>query len=268
MFLRTLLPAASTFLFATSALAAADVRVAIPTPTATHVYDPIAYDIVVSNIGNKVASGIVLTIDLPQTHTSPSVHVMGELSGVDPRCSLVGTSLSCNVGSLARNRATTVSFDIALPQADEVLSIGASATSAGAENSLANNTASNTPTLLHYAIPLAGGETATVELCTGEDLTSFYECTLFPSSLGGFDVDLASGGGLSIPAEPDYAGTWSQTPPGAAQSDPQFLAFEITYAGQVVVEFEGWGSSDAPACFEGITTFPGDDHVSPYRVCV
>lgn len=268
MFIRSVFPASLTFLFATSAFAAADVRVTIPTPAAAHVYDATEYDIVVSNIGNKSANAVVLTIDLPATHTSPTIHVMGVLTGVDPRCTLVGTSLSCNLGAIARSKNTIVSFDIALPQADEVLSIGASATSSSVENSVANNTADNTPVPSNYAIPLAGGEAASVEHCTGQDLTSFYECTLYPGSLSAFDADLLSGGGLSFPAEPEYAGTWSQVPPGALQTDPEFLSMEMTYAGDVVAEFEGWGSSETPDCFEGITTFPGSSYVSPYRVCV
>ncbi len=268
MLIRTLIPASLTFLFATSAMAAADVRVTIPAPAAAHVYDATEYDIVVANIGNKSANGVVLTVDLPATHTSPQVYVMGALSGIDPRCVRVGTTLSCNLGAIARNNSTTVSFDIALPQADEVLSIDVAATSTSAENGLANNAASNTPTLLNYAIALAGGEAASIEHCTGTDLTSFYECTLFPSSISGFDADLLAGGVISIPAEPDYGGAWSQTPVGALQTDPRFLSMEITYAGDAVAEFEGWGSAENPDCFEGITTFPGSSYVAPYRVCV
>lgn len=268
MFLRTLIPGSLTFLFATSALAAADVRVTIPAPAAAHVYDATEYDIVVANIGNKQANGVMLTVQLPATHTSPTVHVMGVLSGIDPRCVRVGTTLSCNLGSIAKNKSTTVSFDIALPQADDVLSIAATATSNSTENSLANNAASNTPTLLNYAIALAGGETATIEHCTGEELASFYECTLYPSSISGFDAELLSGGVISIPAEPDYTGAWSQTPAGAQQTDPRFLSMEFSYAGDVVAEFEGWGSAESPDCFEGITTFPGSSYVAPYRVCV
>lgn len=266
--MRSVLPALATFLTASTAFAAADVRVTIPAPAATHVYDPVAYGIQVANIGNKTASAVAVDITLPRTHTSPGVHVMGQLSGIDPRCSQSGTHLLCSLGNLARNTSTTVAFQIALPEADEVLSISAVASSSSNENSLANNSAGNTPSLLHYDIPLTGGELMTAEHCTGTSLTSYYECTLFPSSISSFDFELVVGGTVEIDSEPDFGGTWSQTPPGAQQSDPEYLALEFTYAGDVVAEFEGWGSNDAPECFEGMTTFPGSSYVSPYRVCL
>lgn len=266
--MRSVLPAIATFLTASTAFAAADVRVTIPAPAATHVYDPIAYGVQVANIGNKTANAVAVDITLPRTHTSPSVYVMGQVSGVDPRCSQSGTHLLCNLGNLARNTSTTIAFQIALPEADEVLSISAAGTTSSNENSTTNNAASNTPSLLHYDLPLAGGELMTAEHCTGTNLTSYYECTLFPSSITSFDFELEPGGTIAIDSEPDYTGTWSQTPPGALQTNPQYLALEFTYFGDVVAEFEGWGSNDGPECFEGITTFPNSSYVSPYRICM
>jgi hypothetical protein len=109
--------AVACFLAAAPALAASDVRVVIPTPAAQYVYDDTQYGVVVSNIGNQSAAAVKLTVDLPATHTSPNKYVMGALAGVDPRCALAGTRLTCTLGTIARNKSTVVAFAIALPEA-------------------------------------------------------------------------------------------------------------------------------------------------------
>lgn len=267
MNMRPFVAALATFLVAGTAHAAADIRVTMPMPTAQLVGDASEIDVVVANIGNKSASGVVLTITLPTTHSTPN-HPAGPLSNIDPRCTWVGTNLSCALGSINKNASKTVSFDIALPVAAEVFSVGASATSTSAENTVANNNTTVAPPQLYYAIPLAGGEAATVELCTGTGLTSFYTCTLFPSSLQSFDVTLDAPDVLTF-AEPGYSGSWTQTPAGSNMTDPRYLSMTITeLGGAVLAEFEGWGADDVADCFDGLTTFPGSSYVSPYRVCV
>jgi hypothetical protein len=260
MIIRSALVGTAAFLFATPVLAAADIAVQIPAPAAVHVYDTTDYDIVVSNIGNKKAAGVQLVIELPETNTSPQVYVMGTLSGVDPRCSASGTQLVCNLGDIARNTGTTVSFGIELPQADEELAVTATATSIGAENSLANNAATDVAALLDYAVAVQPGDLATNRHCTGTGLASFFECELFPSSLSDHPHEFLAGGVIAIPGEPAYSGTWSQP-------TPESLVFTYEELGVgVVAEFEGWGTS--PDCFEGITTFPGSTYMSPYEVCI
>jgi hypothetical protein len=250
----------ATFLFATPVLAAADVKVTIPAPSPEYVYDTTAYDIVVSNIGNKTANGVVLTIELPETNTSPNVHVMGTTSGIDPRCSLSGTSLVCNLGSIVKAGATTVSFDIDLPQAEQTLMVTAAATSSSAENSLANNSDSDIAPLLNYDVAVSPGDIATNRHCTGQGLTSFYECTLYPSSISEHQHEFLADGEIAFPGMPEYSGTWSQPTPDS-------LVFTYVELGVgVVAEFEGWGTSGS--CFEGITTFPGSEYVAPYEVCI
>lgn len=260
MLTRTLLAGTAAFLFATPVLAAADVRVQIPTPTAVHVYDTTDYDIVVSNIGNKKAYGVQLVVELPETNTSPQVYVMGTLDGVDPRCSQSGTTLVCNLGDIARNTGTTVSFGIELPQADEELAVTATATSTSAENSLANNAATKVAPLLHYAVAVQPGDLATNRHCTGTGLASFFECELFPSSISDHQHEFLAGGVIAIPGEPAYSGTWSQPTP-----DSLVFTYEELGVG-VVAQFEGFGTS--PDCFEGITSFPGSAYMSPYEVCI
>jgi hypothetical protein len=241
------------------ALAAADVRVVIPAPAAVHVYDDTEYEVVVSNIGNKTASSVSLTIQLPATHTSPTVHVMGTLSNVDSRCAASGTRLVCALGSMNKNTSKTVTFDIALPEAAEVLSVTATATTSSAENSTANNSDADTPALDNHVIAVAAGNAAHNEHCTGTGLTSFFECTLYPSSISSHDIVFGTLGTLSIVGEPDYSGSWSQPTTDS-------LVFSYSYGPDVVAEFEGYGSHTD--CFEGITTFPTGPYVAPYRVCL
>jgi len=255
----SLVLATACFLAAAPALAASDVRVVIPAPAAQYVYDDTQYGIVVSNIGNQSASAVKLTVDLPATHTSPGTYVMGTLAGVDPRCTRSGTRLTCILGTINKNKSTTVSFAIALPEAAELLSISASATTSSNENSLANNAADNTPTLLNYSVAVQDGDIGHNTHCTGTGLTSFFECELFPGSLSSHDIVFHGDGTLSFVDAPEYTGVWSQD---SADS----LAFTY-FEGEVpVAEFVGHGTN--PGCFEGVTVFPGSPYVAPYEVCV
>lgn len=261
MFTRSLALGLATFLFATPALAASDIRVTLPTPSPAYVYDVTSFDITVANIGNKSASNVIVTIQLPATHTSPQVYVMGTLSPLDPRCTRSGTVLTCNLGTVARNTSTIIGVDIELPQAEEPLDITASATTTSLENSTLNNAATAEAQLLNYDVTVAVGDIATNRHCTGQGLTSFFECLLFPSSISFHDVEFLSGGEIAIPNEPDYGGSWSQ---------PDGHTLEVTYvdliSNTVVAEFVGYGTN--ASCFEGITTFPGSAYISPYEVCL
>lgn len=250
----------ATLLAATPALAAANLRVELPTPAPALVYDEVDVDVIVANDGNKAASAVTLTIALPATHTSPQVHVMGELAGIDPRCALAGTALTCALGSLGKGKSTTVSFRIALPEAAEALTIAASASTPSPENTLADNLASVEPALLRYAVAIADGDVAHNRHCTGQGLTSFFECALFPSSISAHDVTFHGDGTLSfIDAPEGYAGVWSQ-------DAAEHLAFTYFYGDEVVAEFVGHGVN--PACFEGVVHFPGSPYVAPYEVCM
>lgn len=252
--------AAACFLAAAPVFAAADLRVTIPAPAAQYVHDDTQYDINVANIGNQSASAVKLTVDLPATHTSPVKYVMGTLAGVDPRCTLSGTRLTCTLGTIARNKSTVVSFAIALPEAAETLSVGAAVTTSSAENTLANNAANNTPTLLNYSVAVQDGDIGHNSHCTGTNLTSYFECELFPGSLSSHEVVFHGDGTLSfIDAPAEYSGVWSQDAPDA-------LAFTYFEGAVPVAEFVGHGTS--PGCFEGLTVFPDSNYVSPYEVCV
>lgn len=246
--------------FSSTALANADVTPSIAAPTGKYVYESGRYTVTVSNIGNKTANSVSLTIQLPETNTSPTVYVMGTLGAKSSSCTQSGTKLVCALGSMNRATAKSVYFDIALPESADPLVIDATVTTTSAENSTTNNSASSTASPLNYSVTVSAPATVSNSHCTGTALASYYECTLFPSSISSHNVDFASDGTLTIPdAGPEYTGFWWQ-------DSADHLAFEYYELGTLVVEFEGWGVSST--CWEGLTTFPGSSYVSPYRVCM
>lgn len=256
---RPILAGLAAFLIATPALAASDLAVSIPTPAPMYVYDSGTIEVQVDNIGNRSAKNVELIIELPETNTSPQVFVMGDVSNIDSKCSLVDTELVCNLGKIGKNKSKTVTFDMELPQAAQSLDIVATASTTSNENTTGNNDASVTPPLLNYDVSVMDGDVATVEHCTGQGLVSFFECLTSPSSLSTHWVEFGNGT-LSFPGQdPSFGGTWSQ---------PSTDSLEMTYTqnGTVVAQFLGYGTS--PGCFEGLTVFPGSPWVSPYEVCI
>ena len=106
------------FLAATpGAYAAADLRTTIAaSPASQQVYATTRYTVTVKNWGNKKASTNGVTIQLPPTHTSPQVYVLGTLVAKHANCSLVGTTtLDCTIPNLNANASSSVWFDLQLP---------------------------------------------------------------------------------------------------------------------------------------------------------
>lgn len=242
------------------AFGAADLKVTVPAPAAVNVYSPTSYAVKVQNIGNVKADNISLTVTLPLTHTSPTAYVMGTLSAIDTRCVKSNNKLVCSLGSLNNNKSTTVTFKIALPEANEVLKVTASATTTSSETVLTNNSATDIPALTNYSYSVPGGSYVTNEHCTGTNLTSYFECTLFPSSIMQHDTILNGDGSVTVVDDPiNYYGTWSQPVPN--QLNMQYFDSQ----GTLLADFVGYGTPNQ--CFEGITIFPGSSYVSPYHVC-
>lgn len=242
------------------AWAAADVVASVALPTSTFVYDTGRVNVTVSNRGNKTANAVEVVIALPETHTSPQVHVLGDLGARDGRCTQVGTTLECTLGALRKGASTTVWFDIALPYSAEPIVFDADATTTSPENSTSNNGDTETAAPLYDAVPIAVGDGAFIAHCTGTNLISFFECELYPSSISTHEHVFGASGTLSIPVAPDFTGTWSQASPDRLT----FSYFDET--GALAATFVGRGVS--PDCFEGLTTFPDSDYVSPYSVCL
>lgn len=254
--------ALAVLLAASPAFAAADLTVSITPPAGIHLYQSGHYTVNVQNIGNKGASNVSLTIQLPPTHTSPQVYILGDLGSFDGRCVVSGTKLVCSLGAIAKlaSASPPVWFDIALPYSTAPLVITAAVTTTSVENTTANNSASHTANLLDYAVAINPPRNAVNRHCTGTGLTSFFECELFPSSISSHDTVFNPGGTISFPGAPaSYTGTWTQP-------TPDHLLFQYFDNGLLVASFDGYGVSGA--CFEGKTTFPNSTYMSMYEVCL
>lgn len=241
------------------AFAAADLTTSITPPGATDVYAAGRYNVTVSNIGNRDASSVVVTIQLPETNTSPQVYVMGTVGAKSASCAASGTKLVCSVGTVRKYKSTTVYFDLSLPESSDALVIGSTASTTSAENSTSNNSDSETASLLYFDVSPSGDQAVNNSHCTGTGLAAYYECTLFPSSLSAHSTVLNADHTITIPDAPDYTGTWSQ---------PTSDALHFSYydeLGALVATFEGRGVDSS--CWEGLTTFPGSSYVAPYEVC-
>jgi hypothetical protein len=224
-------------------------------PSSMDVYVEDTVTVTVKNTGNSNANDVSLTIQLPETNTSPSVYVLGDLGAYSADCTESGTTLVCDLGRIRKNRSTTVSLDIALPWSFDTLDFAATATASNASSSVDVDSA----TVVYVDQVISGTANITNRHCTGTGLVAFYECTLFPSSISSHSATLVSGGTVSFDNFPGYGGSWGQ------DSDDH-LWFEYTYNGDIVAEFEGNGVGGG--CFEGLTTFPGSAWVSPYEVCL
>lgn len=243
---------------AAPAYAASDLRTTVNLPTSHPVDTTARYQVNIRNIGNRTASAVSVTISLPRTNTSPTVYVMGDVMGFDSRCTRSGATLTCSLGSMARNAQTNLWVDLALPYSAAPIAISATAQTTSSENSLTNNTNSKNAVLTYVATPILAPENVVNEHCTGTNLTSFYECELFPSSISGHNSTFLAGGTLTT-EEPTVVGTWSQPAPDR-------LVFTYTEFGVPVANFSGYGVG--LGCFEGLTTFPGSPYVAPYSVCL
>ena len=241
----------------------ADVTVSITVPTNINVMAAREYSVVVSNTGNRDASDVRLTITLPKTNTRPTVHILGTRGAFDGRCTKTGTNLVCLLDTIRKDRSTTARFTIALPESAAPLVIGAAVTTASDERSDTNNTASATVSLVHPNTPITIGKTSVNQHCTGTNLTSFFECTLYPSSISSHSIQFLTGGALALvsPTSPTFTGTWSQA------AGTNRLTLEYFDSGSLEARFTGWAVGGN--CFEGVTTFfPTSAYSAVYRVCV
>jgi len=256
----------ATLMAAPSALAASDLRTTMTvSPVTTLVYNNATYTVAVKNIGNQSASNCSVVINLPATHTSPQVYVLGNLGSRSASCAQSGTRLTCTLGSISRNATKTVFFNIGLPVSAAPLTFVATASTTSTENTLTNNSATMNASQSFYNTPVNAVPGTPVTMnnrhCTGTGLTAWMECTFFPSSIASHQAEFHDDGTITIPGQPAYSGEWTLTTTANGNS----LYFYYDDGTGVVIEFNGWGA-DAN-CFEGLSTFPGSSYVSPYEVC-
>lgn len=236
-----------------------DLRVQVQGPATAMVNSPYQYTVRVKNIGNSPAAGVVLTVSFPETATSPQKYIMGTLSGISPTtCQVVTRKLQCSFGSMGNNVEKVVTFNLALPVAARVLEIrGTAATTSTNEANQANNTAAVIPALSYATNQITSTTNVLVSMCTGQGLTSWFECSLFPGAQQHHIFTL--NGDYSVTAYGQYVGTWSQ-------SSNQQLRMTLNDGGPTVAEFNGFAISTT--CFNGLTTFtPASPYVAAYQVC-
>ena len=253
-----------TALCAVSAYAAQNpnLRVTLQGPATAAVYSPYQYTATVKNIGNGAAANVKVTIDLPETDTSPSKYILGTLSGFNAAyCQVVTRKLVCTQsGNLGNNQQRVYTFNFELPISTKTLSIKATGTTTTPnEVDPLNNTQTVTPALSYgsITIPVTGTDVL-ISMCTGRGLTSFFECEIFPSSQQSHIFTLHPD--MSVSVYGDVVGTWDQ--PSASR-----LHLYMVSGGQVI-EHNGFAKNGT--CFEGMTTFtpnPGG-YISPYKICV
>ena len=246
------------------AASVADLGVSITPPAGAHVYENGTYTVNVANSGNRNASSVVLTIQLPQTHTSPQVYIMGTLGTYSNTCTRTGSLLTCNLGTINRGTSKNVTFDIAFPYSSAALEVQLHASTTTTETNLANNDLTHTATPLTYAVPVIPPVYAVNSHCTGTGLTSYFECELFPSSISAFDSVLETDGSVTIiGAGPELSGDWTLNPVGYP---PNTLLIEYFDTGLPAGTLVARGVDND--CYEGPMTFPGSSYVAIYEVCL
>lgn len=236
-----------------------DIRVQVQGPTTAVVYSPYQYTVNVRNIGGTKANGVTVTVDFPQTNTSPQVFILGTVSGFPTNtCQIVSRRLQCSAGNLNPNAQRNFTFNFAYPVSTKTLEIKATGVSTSTnEANPANNIASVFPAI-GYATNQLTAATVLASHCTGTNLTSYFECELFPSSIASFTMSLNAD--LTVSYEGQIIGNWDQF------TSPQQLHFTLSDGGSTA-EFNGFATTGT--CFEGMTTFlPNSNYVSPYKVCV
>lgn len=222
------------------------------------VYSPYTYRIRVENIGGDKANDVNVVIDLPLTDTSPTQHILGNLTGVDSKCQVVSNKLECDLGNIKAGKRKTIRFNFEFPVSTKTLEMKATASTNSNDSNPANDEATKTPNF-RYPDNVITSATILNSHCNGQNLTSYFECQLFPSSIQSHSVTLNSNNTISF-SQPGYSGTWYQ--PSSKQ-----LYFSYSDGTNTVAEFNGNATSST--CFEGLTTFPQNlNNVSPYKVCI
>ncbi len=254
------------FLNATTALASpprADLQVQLQAPSSVQISTATTYTATVKNLG-PATTNVSLVIEFPLTDTSPTVAILGTVTESDSRCSIVSNKITCAFSGLKKNNSVTVNYLYTAPVSTKSLGMKAIASSSVTDPNTGNNMATVVPNLVY---PVRNITSATVlnSHCTGTNLTSYFECALFPSSISTHIATFNADQTITL-TEPGYAGTWSQN---AAKTTLFFEYTEASGSGSsAIAQFNGFAINGSN-CFDGLTTFiPATTYVSPYRVCL
>ncbi len=250
-------------LSATTAFAAAsaDLQVQVQAPSTVQISTATAYAVTVKNNGPSTATSVNLVIEFPLTNTSPTVAILGTVTESDTRCVIASNKITCALGTLKKGKTASVSYTYTAPVSTKPLQMKATVSSAVTDNNPANNASSVIPNLVYPSRTILSANVVNSH-CTGTNLTSYFECLLFPSSLSSHETTLNADFTISF-TEPGYTGTWSQN------TAKTTLFFEYFDGSGKVAEFNGYAINGSN-CFDGLTTFfpEPSTYVSPYRVCI
>ncbi|MBL8331091.1 MAG: hypothetical protein JNJ71_19800 [Rubrivivax sp.] len=242
----------------------ADLKVELGAPASVQINLPTTYSVTVTNLGGQTSDTITARVSFPLSNTSPQAFILGTVSGLDSRCSVVANGLTCSLAGLRKGWSTTFSYNYAAPVSTKPLQMSVSVSSATPDPVSSNNTASVLPNLVYPARPVSASA-MTTRLCTGTTLTSFFECARFPSSISSFGATLNADQTIAL-AEPGYTGRWSQN---AARTSLRMEFYFDDGSGAVkVADFNGMAINGAN-CFHGLTQhLQSTGYVSPYEVCL
>jgi hypothetical protein len=135
--------------------------------------------------------------------------------------------------------------------------MSASATTTTNELNPANNSANAALAPLTVPTTVSGRYDVTNDHCTGTGLSSYFECTLYPSSISGFTSHFEANGTLTVDGEPDVTGTWQFTTP-----DRLVMSYADSSGPLGTVDVRSVGGG----CFEG--SMPAAPWIVMYRVCL
>lgn len=163
------------------------------------------FEVAVRNLGNRRvdAGDAEITITLPTTNTSPNVHVLGELGSKSSACALTASGLGyvCSLPRIDKaggaNDVATLFFELKVPQSSAQIEIVAELSKVPRrEVTPANNRGTIVPEQLFTspAVNPPSPRTVVLRHCTGQDLTSFFECEASPSSISTHTGARACGG--------------------------------------------------------------------------
>jgi uncharacterized repeat protein (TIGR01451 family) len=238
-----------------------NLRVTMTSPNAISAYTPYQYSVTVKNIGNAPAANVKVVVDLPETDTSPTKYILGTVSGLGTGCTIVARKIQCaTTGNLGNNQQRVYTFNLALPVSSKVLQIRATgSTTTPNEQDANNNTVTKTPVFNYPANPLTSADVL-ISMCTGRNLSSFFECELFPSSQQHHVFTLNPDTTVEVYGQ--IVGNWDQV------AGSNRLHMLMNDGSGTIVEFQGYASNTT--CFEGKTTFTPSPSgfMAIYRACV
>jgi len=213
-----------------------------------------AYNVQVSNIGNRRARNVEVNVTLP---------VNGQYIQSNSSCTLSGQQLSCGLGKINAGGTRVIVFDFLAPAATETQYFTAVASTRSNESSLSNNqdtvvTQVNNPVPPPppppVAVTITPPEAFFMQTCTGSIPLTWQDCT--PYSLVEATIVLDLNGNVTVPNTANYIGTWSQS------TDLKHLDVVVNNS-YTSTTSTLMGSGVSADCFQGTTVHSDNNNQYP-----